>query len=245
MKRIAMGIQYHGQAYHGWQMQDETDQTVQGQLELALSKVANEPIRVHCAGRTDTGVHALGQVVHFDTNTTREERAWVFGANRFLPKDISVIWMKEVDAAFHARFSAIARSYRYLIYNQNVRSPLWRSLALHYPKPLDHSFMQQGANYLVGQHDFTSFRSRACQAKHPMRTILSIDVTKQHGLLTIDITANAFLHNMVRNIMGVLLEVGTKERDPKWVQEVLQRQDRTKAGVTAPAHGLYFVKVAY
>lgn len=243
--RIAAGIEYDGACFCGWQLQEEGVRTVQGAVEEALGKVADEMIRVACAGRTDTGVHATAQVVHFDTEAQRSERSWVFGANANLPKDVALLWARPVDDDFHARFSARSRAYRYVIFNRHVRPTfLARRVAWEY-RPLDVEPMQQAAKYLLGEHDFSSYRALACQAKSPVRTIHRLDVSRRGELLFIDIEANAFLHHMVRNVAGVLMAVGAGERDPAWAGEVLDARDRTIGGVTAPPYGLYLVRVGY
>lgn len=242
--RIALGIEYDGTAYHGWQYQDHSS-SVQACVEQALSRVADEPIRVICAGRTDTGVHALGQVVHFDTGAQRRERSWVFGANANLPPDIVVTWARPVDAEFHARFSALSRCYRYVILNRPVRPSLlsWR-VAWDY-RPLDLERMRQGASYLVGEHDFSSYRAMACQAKSPVRNLFRLQLQRRDDLILLDLEANGFLHHMVRNIAGVLMSIGAGEQEPDWAKEVLEHRDRTLGGVTAPPHGLYFIAATY
>lgn len=242
--RLALGIEYDGFDFCGWQIQEGV-RTVQASVEEALSKVANHPIRVACAGRTDTGVHSLGQVIHFDTDAIRSERSWIYGANANLPKKVSVQWARPVAEDFHARFSAMSRRYRYVIFNRPVRPTFlaWR-VAWEY-RPLDEMRMGQAASYLIGEHDFTSYRAQACQAKHPVRTIQQLDVYKKDDLIVIDVEANGFLHHMVRNIAGVLITIGAGERPALWAKEVLEARDRTIGGITAPPHGLYFMEVKY
>ncbi|HKK05607.1 MAG TPA: tRNA pseudouridine(38-40) synthase TruA [Gammaproteobacteria bacterium] len=242
--RIALGIEYDGAPFCGWQRQSGVA-TVQASLEQALSKVADHPVAVTCAGRTDTGVHGLGQVVHFDTQAERSSRSWVFGANANLPKSVGVTWAQTVAEAFHARFSAQRRRYRYVIHNRPVRPTFlqWR-VAWEY-RPLDVERMREAAAHLVGEHDFSSYRALACQAKSPVRTVYRLDVTRDRDLVFIDIEANAFLHHMVRNIAGVLMTIGAGEQAPDWAGEVLEHRDRTLGGVTAPAHGLYLMEVEY
>lgn len=243
--RIALGIEYNGAAFSGWQIQDGGLRTVQGCLEAALSKVADHPVRVACAGRTDAGVHAIGQVVHFDSDAPRTMRAWVFGANANLPDEASVVWAQPVTEDFHARFSARRRRYRYVIFTRPVRPTVlaWR-VAWDY-RPLDEKRMAEAGAHLIGEHDFSSYRALCCQAKSPVRTVYRLDVTRQDDLIFIDIEANAFLHHMVRNIAGVLMAVGAGEREPVWAREVLELRDRTLGGVTAPPHGLYLMDVGY
>ncbi len=242
--RIALGVEYDGTGFHGWQVQEDT-RTVQGAVEKALSKVANHPVSVHCAGRTDAGVHGVGQVVHFDTTADRKMRSWILGGNVNLPRDVSLRWAQVVDDDFHARFSARARRYRYVIANRWVRSAIHRHRSTWFHAPLDVESMNQAAAYLVGEHDFTSFRAVACQANSPVRTIHELTVSRQGEYVFIDVKANAFLHHMVRNLAGVLMTIGSGEEAPAWAQQVLAEQDRTKGGVTAKPDGLYFVHVDY
>lgn len=242
--KIALGVEYDGSAFHGWQFQGDV-RSVQEMLQQAISKVAAHQVTVHCAGRTDSGVHATGQVVHFETGAQRTERSWVLGGNVNLPADISIGWAKEVPSAFHARFSAVGRRYRYLILNRNFRSAQWRNRAVWVHQPLDDSRMHRAAQRLVGSHDFSSYRAMGCQAKHPQRTIYSLIVERVGEFITIDVHANAFLHHMVRNIAGVLIAIGKGERNETWAGEVLELRDRTLGGVTAPPQGLYLTKVDY
>ena len=242
--RIALGIEYDGTSYNGWQRQ-KTGLGVQQRLEEALSLVANETVEVVCAGRTDTGVHASGQVIHFDTESERSERGWLLGANTNLPEDISVTWVKPVDQDFHARFSVVARSYRYLILNRLERSALHRNRAWWVYEPLDEAPMQAAAQQLLGEHDFSAFRSAACQANTAVRDITAISVSRSGDWLSIDVTANAFLMNMVRNIVGSLAAVGLGEQGVEWIAGVLEGRDRKDGGITAPPHGLTLVGVEY
>lgn len=242
--RIALGIEYDGTHYVGWQIQDNGP-SVQAEVEAALCKVANHQVRVICAGRTDTGVHALGQVVHFETDSIRSERSWVFGANSNLPKDVVVTWARKVDDEFHARFSARKRRYRYVILNRPVRPTFLAYRVAWEYRPLDEKRMDQAAQFLVGRHDFNAYRASQCQAKSPIRDVDFIEVNRQHDVLTIDIQANAFLHHMVRNIAGVLMAIGAGEQPVDWTQQILQSRDRAVGGVTAPPHGLYLVDVDY
>jgi len=242
--RIALGVEYDGSDFCGWQRQT-MGRTVQGCLETALSVVADHAVKVVCAGRTDTGVHATGQVIHFDTGAQRDTKAWVQGGNSNLPGDISVQWAAAMDPAFHARFSARSRSYRYIILNRSVTSALLRNRACRVYRPLDVSTMVVAAGHLLGEHDFTSLRAAACQAKHPVRTIHRLDVCRCGDFIYIDVTANAFLHHMVRCIAGVLIAVGTGEQTPEWVGRLLAMRDRAAGGITAPAAGLYLVGVKY
>mgnify|MGYP003385503400 CR=1 FL=1 len=243
--RIALGVEYDGGCYHGWQRQKSTDLTVQGFVEKALSKLAMHPVAVICAGRTDAGVHAFEQVIHFDTDKKRTPHEWVFGTNAGLPADIRITWMHAVSDDFHARFSAAARYYRYEILNRSIKSALHRHHVTTIFQSLDEKLMQQGANQLIGTHDFTSFRAQGCQAKSPNKRIHSIVIRRSNDKITLDIIANAFLHHMVRNIVGVLLPIGKAEKPPAWVSDVLDAKDRRSAGVTAPPTGLYFKGVYY
>jgi len=242
--RIALVVEYDGSQYHGWQAQNGLH-TVQQSLEDALSKVADCTISVVCAGRTDTGVHATNQVVHFDCEKERTIRAWIHGANSFLPKDISVRWGKIVSEDFHARYSATARRYRYVIYNDAIRPSLLRSNVTWQYRQLDHNLMHEAAQHLLGENDFTSFRSVECQSKTPMRNIHQLQVTRSGDLLIIDISANAFLHHMVRNIAGVLIAIGSGRHPVSWIKDVLNAKNRKLGAETAPSYGLYLVHVTY
>ena len=242
--RIAIGIEYDGTAYNGWQRQ-RTGLGVQARVEDAISDVANERIEVTCAGRTDTGVHASGQVGHFDTGSDRSERGWLLGANSNLPDDINVTWVKPVSADFHARFTATARSYRYLILNRLVRSALQRRRAWWVHQPLDHERMHEAAQVLLGEHDFSSFRAAGCQASGPIREVQSISVKRDGDWVILDVAANAFLQHMVRNITGTLVAIGSGEEEIGWIAAVLEHRDRTRGGVAAPPHGLTLVRVDY
>jgi len=243
--KIALGIEYNGSAFHGWQAQKDGVRTVQTSLEAALSKVANHPVRVTCAGRTDTGVHALGQVVNFETDALRSEHNWMQGANTNLPYDVSVAWARPVSDDFSARFSAVSRRYRYFILNRISRSSVLSDRVTWSHRPLDEKSMHQAAQALVGQNDFSSYRALACQAKSPVRTMHSIEVERRGEIIEIRLHANAFLHHMVRNIAGVLMSIGRGEQSVDWAAEILAFKDRTKGGVTAPPHGLYFEQVEY
>lgn len=243
-RRIAMGVEYDGAAFCGWQWQ-HGEPTVQAAVEAALSSVADEPVRVICAGRTDTGVHARCQVLHFDTNAARAESSWVLGANTNLSPGVAMLWAREVPGDFHARFSATGRRYRYRLVNRWTRPALDRHRAAWWHFPLDADRMQEGARHLLGEHDFTSFRTVACQARHAVREIRDLTVRRDGQYITIEVAANAFLHHMVRNIAGTLMAVGQGEREPGWVAEVLSARDRTVAGITAPPEGLTLVGVEY
>jgi len=243
--RVAMGIEYDGSRFHGWQAQQEGVRTVQTELEAALAKVANHSLRVVCAGRTDTGVHALGQVVHFDTLAQRTERNWLLGTNVNLPPDVSVTWARPVGEDFSARFSAIGRRYRYFILNRPSRSALLANRVTWTHRPLAVEPMQEAAQALVGEHDFSSYRALGCQAKSPIRTLHQLKIERRGEFVVLSLHANAFLHHMVRNIAGVLMAIGRGDREVGWAQEVLDFRDRTLGGVTAPPHGLYFEQVEY
>ncbi len=242
--KIALGVEYDGSTFHGWQFQGDV-RSVQEVLQQALTKVADHQVTVHCAGRTDTGVHGIGQVVHFETEAERSERSWVLGGNVNLPADISISWARVVPEAFHARFCALGRRYRYLILNRQFRSAQWRNRAVWVHHPLDECRMHRAAQALVGRHDFSSYRAMGCQAKHPIRTVYSLDVERRGEFISIEIHANAFLHHMVRNIAGVLIAIGKGEQAETWAEEVLALHDRTLGGVTAPPQGLYLTKVDY
>lgn len=244
--RIALGLSYDGSAYRGWQNQfDDAIPTIQTCLDKALSSVANHPVTSYCAGRTDAGVHALGQTIHFDTEAIRDERAWVLGVNSHLPADIRVLWAKKMDLNFHVRFSAQARAYRYVIYNHFVHSALLRTQTSIYHQPLDEKRMQEASDYLIGEHDFSSFRAAECQAKTTIRKLEYLKITRQGRFIFIDVKANAFLHHMVRNIVGVLLAIGSGKKQPIWAQEVLRARNRIFASITASPQGLYFLRAFY
>ncbi|MDN3639448.1 tRNA pseudouridine(38-40) synthase TruA [Simiduia curdlanivorans] len=245
VRRVALAVEYHGAGFHGFQQQEAGVPTVQASLQLALSQVANEPITIACAGRTDASVHATHQIVHFDTRAQRSVKAWTAGVNANLPSGVSVKWAAEVPAAFHARFSARDRTYRYIIFNSPFRPALMADQLTWCKEPLDIELMQAGAKHLLGEHNFNAFRAAQCQARHPNREIKRIDLARRGNLIVMEISANAFLHHMVRNIAGVLMRVGKGWSEPAWVAEVLASQDRTKAAETAAPYGLYLVHVAY
>ncbi len=243
--KLALGVEYLGTNFHGWQLQKSGIRTVQQVVEEALSSIANEPIRVFCSGRTDAGVHAIEQIIHFETNVKREDKAWLFGGNVNLPHDVNFKWAKQVNDDFHARFNAHARQYHYKIHNTPVRSALIGSHSLWEPRELNITAMSAAAEYLLGEHDFSSFRGSLCQAKSPIKTIEFVRLTQTDNEILLDIKANAFLHHMVRNIVGTLLKVGRGEKPIEWAQEVLEAKDRKEAGATAPPQGLYFLKAFY
>ena len=242
--RIALGIEYDGTAYNGWQRQKK-GLGVQQRLEEALRAVANQDVQVTCAGRTDTGVHATGQVVHFDTMSTRDDRGWLAGANSNLPDDISVIWVRHVADGFHARFSATGRNYRYRILNRPQRSAIHRHRAWWVYHPLDANRMHEAAQLLLGEHDFSAFRAAGCRADSPKRNITQISVVREQEWITLTVSANAFLQHMVRNMMGTLARVGEGEATVQWMAELLASRDRKKGGIVAPPHGLTLVSVDY
>ncbi len=244
--RVALAIEYNGAKYSGWQIQPKLA-TVQQELEFALSKVANQTIsKSQVAGRTDKGVHATEQVVHFDTDVMRSEKAWVYGANRYLTSQhISVLWAKHVSTDFHARFSALRRRYRYILLNRAIRPSFLSSLVAWENRPLDLSLMQQASLYLLGTHDFNAYRTVHCQAKSPVKTVYDLKITQQDNFFYFDIEANAFLHHMVRNIVGVLSLIGRGEKPVAWAKTVLDSRDRTQAAMTAPSAGLYLTRVGY
>ena len=243
-QKVALVVEYNGQAYSGWQSQHHAP-SVQAVLEKALSRIADHPVAVVAAGRTDAGVHAAGQTVHFETVAQRPPRAWTLGCNSHLPADISVRWAGEVPADFHARYSAQWRRYRYLICDRATRPALLAGRVAWYHYALDASRMQQAAGHLPGEHDFSSFRAAECQSRTAFRRLDEITVRRVGELVVVDVQANAFLHHMVRNLAGVLLAVGRGEREPEWAAEVLAARDRRVGGITAPADGLYFMGAFY
>ncbi|MBW6391475.1 tRNA pseudouridine(38-40) synthase TruA [Billgrantia antri] len=242
--RLAMGVEYDGSAYCGWQRLKHAP-SVQAELERALSKVASQPITIHASGRTDSGVHATRQIVHFDAPAPRSQKAWVFGVNANLARDIAVRWVREVPEAFHARFKALARRYRYLILNQPSRPVLERANVTWCRDPLDADTMHRAAQALVGEHDFSSFRAAGCQSKTPWRHLHFIEVHRHGPLVVVDVQGNAFLHHMIRNIVGALVTVGRGEQGDGYLAELLALKDRTLSDVTAPACGLHFVDSLY
>lgn len=242
--RIAIGLEYAGDAFEGWQTQPH-GRTVQDALEMALRKIALEPVQLVCAGRTDTGVHATTQVAHFDTSARRPLEAWVRGVNSHLPANIGVLWAVAVDDQFHARFSAESRRYRYVLVNRRVRPALLRGRVGWTHGVLDVVAMREAARCLLGEHDFTSFRAAECQARSPVRLMHSVEVERRGDVVIFDFHANAFLHHMIRNIMGCLIAVGTGNRPPSWMAEVLAAQSRDAAAPTFAPDGLYFLGPVY
>ena len=249
MARWAACVEYQGHNYYGWQTQEIPGKSVQPFVESALSRVADESIEVVCSGRTDTGVHATVQVVHFDSQSDRPDRAWVMGGNTHLPDDIRLIWAAKVDDDFSAQFSARWRRYHYLIQHSASRPAIAREHLTHVytpgDKPLNLPAMACAAKLLEGIHDFTSLRSKHCQAPNPVRDMHFVRIYRSGQLIGIDVQANAFLHHMVRNIAGSLIAIGKGDRDPSWLADVLEMRDRSKAGITAPSNGLHLVGVGY
>ena len=244
--RIACRVEYDGARYNGWQSQPHLDVvTVQQELEAALSSVASMPVRVHCAGRTDTGVHGHCQIVHFEAPVQRAPKAWVLGANASMAPDVRLHWAVPVPQEFHARFSALSRRYRYLIANTPVRPAMLGGQVTWHRFPLDEKRMDKAAQALLGEQDFSAFRAAACQSTTPMRNVEAVSVMRRGDLLVVDIQANAFLHHMVRNIVGSLMAVGSGRQRQEWIGELLAAGDRTRAADTAPPHGLYLVDVIY
>lgn len=242
--KLALGIEYNGSKYCGWQRQSQL-LSIQIQIENAIAKIANHPVDVVCAGRTDAGVHSKGQVIHFETTTQRTDLAWTIGVNSHLPADVSVIWIKKVSNNFHARYSAISRRYIYIIYNNRLKPAILNKKVLHYYKPLNADKMHDAGQYLVGINDFSAFRSAKCQSNSPFRNLLHINVMRYDLYIIVDIKANSFLHNMMRNIVGSLIEVGSGNQDKKWIQMLLHCKNRQISAATAKAHGLYLFSVDY
>lgn len=242
--RIALAIEYDGANFCGWQSQS-SGCGVQDALEKAIANIAEHDVRVHAAGRTDTGVHALMQVVHFDTTASRPENAWVRGVNAFLPNTVRVVWAKEVDDAFHARFSATARQYEYLMVNSAVSPAILANKAGWYHLPLNVEAMQQAIEHLVGEHDFSAFRASECQAKTPIRTLHEAGLRQYGNKLIFQFSANAFLQHQVRNMIGALIYIGNGKKPPAFIKELLAHRDRTLSPPTFSASGLYLTGVAY
>ena len=251
LKRLVLGVQYDGSCWHGWQTQPDGN-TVQDVLEHALLGFTKNSISTVCAGRTDAGVHAIEQVVHFDTTLSRTMHSWVSGVNAFLPPSIVVRWVKEVSFSdpdamdnFHARFSAYGRTYHYVLYNNPIRSPLWSRRAGWVFRPLDVELMRDAAQYLIGKHDFTVFQAASCQAKSPIKHMYGVSIRQQRDLIVISFHANAFLHHMVRNIVGALIFVGLKKKAPDWISFLMKSCDRSLSAPTFMPDGLYLAKIDY
>ena len=244
--RIVLGIEYDGSLYCGWQKQKSPQQeTVQQYLETALGKIADREVVVSCAGRTDAGVHATNQVVHFDAEIDRGEKAWTQGVNSLLPRTIRVVWSRTQQDDFHARFSALSRRYLYLMYSRDIPSAMLHGRASYLRRDLDEDSMRLAAQHFLGEQDFTSFRAAGCQSKTPMRNVMHANIYRRGGFLIFDVKANAFLQHMVRNMVGSLLQVGRGEKDPVWIAELLSLRDRTQAAPTASPDGLYLAAVEY
>lgn len=244
MKRIALGVSYDGHGFSGWQSQ-ANQSGVQDTLEKAIQQIAGHAVRVHAAGRTDTGVHALGQVIHFDTDAVRPLSAWVRGVNAFLPPSVRVLWAKEVAHEFHARFSATSRSYQYLLYNAPVASAIMHHKSGWFHLPLNVAAMQKASDFLLGEHDFSAFRASECQAKSPVKIMHIANVIQHGAYIKFSFSANAFLHHQVRNIVGALVYVGKGALCPEDMQALLQEKDRTLSPPTFSPHGLYLTGVGY
>ena len=245
MQRFAIGIEFSGANYRGWQTQQPGVITIQETIEAVLSKIANEPIMLHGAGRTDAGVHATNMVAHFDTNAVRKIDGWLLGSNSQLPKDVSIQWIKAMGQEFHARFKAQARRYRYVIYNYPSRPALLHKQVTHIYYPLDVEKMIEAAKKFEGTHNFESFRAAACQSNQPVRHVHHCRLIRHGAYLVLDIKADGFLHHMVRNIMGCLLEVGQGMYNIDHIDSIFAAEDRKAAGVTAPPDGLYFIHADY
>ena len=244
-QKIALGISYRGTDFHGWQYQNPSIETVQMSVEKALGVVADHPVQVTCAGRTDAGVHATKQVVHFETLSSRPSKAWTQGVNAHLPEQVSIDWSCEVTPDFNARHSAVARRYYYLILNQRLRSGLHSEYYTREHRNLDVEKMHRSGQFLLGENDFTSFRAAHCQANTPMRNVHHLNVERRGDFILVDIQANAFLHHMVRNIVGVLMDIGAGIKPEEWMAALLKIKDRSRGSVTAQPHGLYLVDVVY
>jgi tRNA pseudouridine38-40 synthase len=244
MRRIALGVQYDGTPWNGYQKQPNGN-TVQDELERALGQFARTHLHTTCAGRTDRGVHGIEQVVHFDTELDRPMQSWTRGTNAFLHPSIAVRWAHEVDEEFHARFAARSRTYHYLLFNHPVRSSLVHARAGWVFRPLDVGRMQEAAQHLIGTHDFTSFRSSECQAKSPIKDMHEISIRRNGDMIVFTLRASAFLHHMVRNIVGCLVYIGTGRNTPDWMAEVLAGRDRNVAAPTFMPDGLYLARIEY
>ncbi|CAL4320093.1 tRNA pseudouridine(38-40) synthase TruA [Buchnera aphidicola] len=243
--KLACGVEYDGSKYFGWESHIKKF-SIKNKLEYAISKIANEKINIFCAGRTDSGVHALNQVIHFETKFFRNIHSWIFGVNSFLPKDISIIWAKYVSEDFHARYSALSRSYRYIIYNNCIRSSILRNRVNHIFFSLDVDKMNQSSKFLIGENDFSSFRASGCQSSTPWREIKNINIYKyKKKFIIIDITANSFLYHMVRNIVGSLIEIGRLKKKKSWLLDLLKSKDKSLCGPTVLSKGLYLLSVQY
>jgi tRNA pseudouridine38-40 synthase len=244
LEKIALGIEYQGSKFCGWQRQPHV-RTVQGDVEQAAARVANAPITLTCAGRTDAGVHAIGQVANFSSFAKRDEHAWLMGINTNLAEDVRIKWVKRVVLNFDARYSALYRKYRYVILNSNTKSAVFNQHMLWVPQKLDEELMHQAAQFFIGEQDFASFQGADCQSSTSIRNVLEFSVTRLGKLIYFDVQGNAFLHNMVRNMVGSLIEIGKARKEPSWIKEVLGAKARSFAAATAPAHGLFLLDVGY
>ncbi len=243
--KVLLSIQYDGKNYHGWQEQ-KTPETIQGKLQKAIYDFSQEKVKLYVAGRTDSGVHALSQYAHFETNTKRDENSWLLGLNSLLPSDIRINFIKFMDSKFHARFSALSRTYRYVIYNHKIKPCLNRNkVGWYYLHHLDEKKMQVAAKNLIGEKDFSCFRSAHCQSKSPIKNINDIIISRENNFILIDVNANSFLYNMVRNIVGTLVMIGSGEKEIFWIKELLASKDRTKAGKQFPPEGLFLIDIEY
>ncbi|MCC7486108.1 MAG: tRNA pseudouridine(38-40) synthase TruA [Burkholderiales bacterium] len=242
--RIALGLEYDGCCFCGWQTQPQGC-GVQDALERALAGIAGGPVATVCAGRTDAGVHGVAQVAHFDTTASRPDSAWVRGTNALLPPAVAVTWSREVSPDFHARYRVLSRTYRYLLLNRAVRAALGHGRAGWFHAPLELESMRAAARFVLGEHDFSAFRAAECQARSPVRTLLRCDLSRHGEWIVFDVSANAFLHHMVRNLVGALVEVGRGARPPEWIAQVLAGRDRRVAAPTFEAAGLYLMRVEY
>lgn len=244
--RVALGVEYDGAAFHGWQRQgDPKLPTVQSAVEKALAKIADHPIDLVCAGRTDTGVHATGQVIHFDCAVDRGAKAWIRGSNSLLPPSVRITWARSVATDFHARFLAQSRRYLYVIDDGEVESAIMAKRLTHTRLTLDIEAMQEAGQHLLGEQDFSAFRAAGCQSRTPFRNVMHLRVLRHHRYIVVDIQANAFLQHMVRNIAGTLLEIGAGKRDSSWTKQLLEGRERAAAAMTASPYGLYLVAVEY
>lgn len=242
--RIALGLEYDGSSFCGWQTQT-SGCAVQDHLEAALAHIAGERVATTCAGRTDAGVHALSQVVHFDTAAQRPASAWVRGVNASLPAGVAVLWAREVDPEFHARYAALERAYRYVLLNRPVRPAAANGRVGWFHLPLDEARMRRAAEYLCGEHDFSAFRSSECQARSPVRELRRISIERHNDHIVFEFSANAFLHHMIRNLVGTLIYVGKGRHAPEWAAQVLESRDRSRAAPTFEAAGLYLASITY
>ncbi|UAJ65251.1 tRNA pseudouridine(38-40) synthase TruA [Candidatus Schneideria nysicola] len=241
---MALGIEYNGNTYCGWQKQNNK-LSIQACIEKAISTIANESITISCAGRTDAKVHAIGQVIHFETYSNRKISAWIRGVNTYLPKDIAVVWVKEVSPYFHARFSAVARRYLYIIYNKKIRSAIFSNQFAYYPFFLKEKIMEKAGQCLLGENDFSAFRSAKCQSNTPYRNIFHIRINRNGGYIIIDIKANSFLYHMVCNIIGCLIEIGSGKKPESYIAKILYSKKRPMDAIPAYPEGLYLFEVDY